>query len=366
MPNPIPVYEPSKLMDSELFWRDHQAFLQNRGYMLRPRYHPHWVPSWTGKRKKPIKFEDYRPVTRARKVLDATRTCDKMKVIIKRVKTNTEEIPIGSYFSSDLLRKDPRNHCVHILDVIPLPDNDDEALIVMPFLRPFYNPPFEFKTEYIEAAKQLLEGLMFMHEHNVSHMDACFLNIMMDTSQLIPRGFHFANQNTHDGVNRGKFEFKYRRDVAPVPYYFIDFGLSSRFPSSEKRDYFTGRVGQDRTVPEFSDTIAWDPYKVDIYQLGGVLARIESDYVGLDFLRPLVESMRQTDPSQRPDASEALEHFLKLIGTLSPDDLDTEVWRHIDLYMGEPNKWRRRPVTVLKPRPLKSLLNKLIGHLGKT
>ncbi|KIJ23929.1 hypothetical protein M422DRAFT_120389, partial [Sphaerobolus stellatus SS14] len=310
---------------SEIFWRDHQAFLQNRGYTLRPRYHPQWVPSWIGKRKKPFKCEDYLPS--ARKVLDAIRTSDKVKVIIKRVKTNTEEIPIGCYLSSDLLRKDPRNRSVHILDVIPLPDNDDEALIVMLFLRSFHQPPFEFKSEYVEAANQLLEGLVFMHKHNVSHMDAFLFNIMMDSSQLIPRGFHFANKNTHDGVTNGKFDFEDRRDVAPVSYYFIDFGLSSRFPSFEKRGNFTGRVGQDRTVPEFSDTIAWDPFKVDIYQLGSVFARIESDYIGLDFLHLLVESMRQTDPSQRPDASGALEHFRKLISTLSPDDLNTEVWR---------------------------------------
>lgn len=27
-------------------WRDRQRFLQSRGYILRPRYHPDWVPSW--------------------------------------------------------------------------------------------------------------------------------------------------------------------------------------------------------------------------------------------------------------------------------------------------------------------------------
>ena len=30
---------------SEYFWRDHQPWLQTQGYMLRPRYHPDWVPS---------------------------------------------------------------------------------------------------------------------------------------------------------------------------------------------------------------------------------------------------------------------------------------------------------------------------------
>lgn len=42
---------PRKLYDGELtsgeiWWRDHQVWLQERGYMLRPRYRPDWVPSW--------------------------------------------------------------------------------------------------------------------------------------------------------------------------------------------------------------------------------------------------------------------------------------------------------------------------------
>ena len=36
---------------SEIFWSDHQPWLQERGYMLRPRLRPGWVPSWKGTRK---------------------------------------------------------------------------------------------------------------------------------------------------------------------------------------------------------------------------------------------------------------------------------------------------------------------------
>ena len=39
----------AKLSIGEVWWRDHQAWLQERGYMLRPRYRPGWVPSWEGK-----------------------------------------------------------------------------------------------------------------------------------------------------------------------------------------------------------------------------------------------------------------------------------------------------------------------------
>lgn len=33
------------LTPGEVYWRDHQVWLEQKGYMLRPRYHPGWVSS---------------------------------------------------------------------------------------------------------------------------------------------------------------------------------------------------------------------------------------------------------------------------------------------------------------------------------
>lgn len=41
--DPIP---PEELDPREIWWRDHYNQLSNRGYLLRPRYSPQWVPSW--------------------------------------------------------------------------------------------------------------------------------------------------------------------------------------------------------------------------------------------------------------------------------------------------------------------------------
>ena len=38
-------------LSAEFFWRDHQPWLQEQGYMLRPRYHPDWKPSWERTKK---------------------------------------------------------------------------------------------------------------------------------------------------------------------------------------------------------------------------------------------------------------------------------------------------------------------------
>ncbi|HEV7737900.1 MAG TPA: hypothetical protein VGO47_11085 [Chlamydiales bacterium] len=107
---------------------------------------------------------------------------------------------------------------------------------------------------------------------------------MMDCSLLIPDGFHFSYPWSHDGKTFHRFLYHDRRDVGHVSYYFIDFGLSSQYPSFDKRGLISGRVGQDRTVPEFSDTKFFDPFQVDIYQLGGVFEEMEN--VSIPFHSP--------------------------------------------------------------------------------
>jgi hypothetical protein len=49
-----------KLDFSEIWWRDHQEWLDGRGYMLRPRYRPGWTPSWIIT-KKPSIFSEGAP-----------------------------------------------------------------------------------------------------------------------------------------------------------------------------------------------------------------------------------------------------------------------------------------------------------------
>ncbi|KIM88376.1 hypothetical protein PILCRDRAFT_255341 [Piloderma croceum F 1598] len=56
-------YDPH-ILSLEYFWVDHQPFLMSRGYRLRPRYDPKWVPSWKraegGKKILPLMCEDGR------------------------------------------------------------------------------------------------------------------------------------------------------------------------------------------------------------------------------------------------------------------------------------------------------------------
>lgn len=48
----------AQLDDYELSWIRRQPWLQSRGYMLRPRYRPGWIPSWKTTGARPINCED--------------------------------------------------------------------------------------------------------------------------------------------------------------------------------------------------------------------------------------------------------------------------------------------------------------------
>lgn len=49
---------PGALKPTEIFWRDHQQWLEGCGYLLRPRYSPGWSPSWLGTEKDWKRCED--------------------------------------------------------------------------------------------------------------------------------------------------------------------------------------------------------------------------------------------------------------------------------------------------------------------
>ncbi len=38
--------DPRVLFEQEILWRDRQKWLEEKGYMLSPRFRPGWVPSW--------------------------------------------------------------------------------------------------------------------------------------------------------------------------------------------------------------------------------------------------------------------------------------------------------------------------------
>jgi hypothetical protein len=67
---------------------------------------------------------------------------DVKQVMLKRVPVG-RELEITQLLSYPGTRREDRNHCVPLWDVIELPHAHDQKLMVMPFLRPFDKPRFQ-------------------------------------------------------------------------------------------------------------------------------------------------------------------------------------------------------------------------------
>ncbi|KAG9041186.1 hypothetical protein FS837_012635 [Tulasnella sp. UAMH 9824] len=285
---------PETLTEYELPWLARYEFLKERGYLLRPRYRPGWVASWkTDPSLRPIFCEDWTTINHIG-ILDAQRISDGLVVVLKEIDAKSTEGPITSFLSSESIKDDPRNHAVPVLDVLVDNLDDQKLLLVLPLLRRVNSPDFESVPEVLDLIQQTLEA---------GPGDCSFGNILMDARALFPVLWHPQSPvATPEG--RLITKARSRTEVGGVRYYFIDFGLSTR---GESRT--TGLMGNER-APELSNTVPYDPYRLDVYILGKVYQELLLDeFINVEFLQPLIDRMTASNPSDRPSAEEAYAIF---------------------------------------------------------
>ncbi|KAH8091415.1 kinase-like domain-containing protein [Cristinia sonorae] len=315
-----PKYDPTVLAPHEAFWRDHALWLKERGYQLRPRFQPGWVPSWLHGNSQDFlsMFED-RLVPMRGNIMDAVRISDGEMVAFKLISRDVHpyEVEISEFLNSEPLRSDPKNHCVPIIEVLEVPEQPNSFILVMPFLRFFDSPPFQTVGEVLEFLRQLFEGLQFMHHHHVAHRDCMGLNIMMDPRPMYPDMYHpDAWLLTRDLKHTAKY---HSRTARPVRYYLIDFGLSRKYDATNTSPMEWPIWGGDKTVPEFQESDdECNPFPTDIYYLGNMIREYffkKTDC--LRFLSPLVDDMVQADPTKRPTIDQVVERFDALLLSVS-------------------------------------------------
>ncbi|KAJ7589482.1 kinase-like domain-containing protein [Mycena floridula] len=297
----------------DFIWVDLQLILKDQGYKLRPRFQPVWQPSWLPGGKladnRWSECEDSLALCSYWGALDALRIKDKQKVVLKIVLDNTAELELSNYFSMPPIRDDPRNHCVQVLDIITFPGRRFK-IMVLPFLTPCDTPRMHCMPEVIDFIRQMLEGLEFMHQHNIAHGDITPLNIMMEGSKVVPSGSHFSSPHKY-ALESGllvRHKTKHRCRVGPVRYSFIDLGFSRRY-SVEEQAQELKRVVQVRVTPNVSEVggVPSNPFKSDIMRLGSVFKYMfSSEFCDLNDFNELFDKMTAKKPADRPTAAEAV------------------------------------------------------------
>ncbi|KAJ8463347.1 hypothetical protein ONZ51_g10315 [Trametes cubensis] len=340
---PMPAFA-GGLSEAEIWWRDHQRWLEERGYMLRPRYHPDWVPSWHkdgGSDRDYYLREDGRNIVRSC-VLDATRISDGVVVGLKQISQSLHpcEVCISLYLSTGPLASDPANHCVPIYEVLEVPDDHDIKIMVMPLLRDFSDPPFLTIGEAMEFFRQAFEvrlsSIPPQDTTLISVRDCGRMNIMMDPRPLYPNLYHFINTSQKRDLSGSAKH--YTRTRAPVKYYFIDFGISRKYNPANGPPRSCPILGGDKSVPEFKKSLdPCDPFPTDIYYLGNVIRIVFlqacTEYTGLEFMQPLVDDMVQEEPTMRPNMDQVAARFDDILGSTSNWTLRSRLPRKDEIWL---------------------------------
>ena len=152
-------------------------------------------------------------------------------------------------------------------------------------------------------------------------------SIMLEPSGMYPKGFHPVK------INRNR-DFKgkataYTRTLRPPRYYFIDFGLSRRYPTRDVTDI--PLRGGGKTAPGHQSQGRSNPFHTDVYSIGNLI-RVEfmrvrsqpdkptycfdlistslpSEISWFQFMEELIDAMTNEDPAQRPSIDEVIERF---------------------------------------------------------
>ncbi|KAJ7933846.1 kinase-like domain-containing protein, partial [Mycena leptocephala] len=310
-------------------WVKNQPFILSQGYKLRARYNPNWVPSCEGKPLDDGEYED----SISTPALDATRVSTGEKVVLKRVPAglgrDDAEFRIALLLSTEPLRSDPRNRTIPILGFFPVA-GENWAILVMPYCRRFDDPPFHCPAEFIEAMQQYLEGLQFMHDHNICHLDIAPKNLMMDETRVVPAGSHFIMSRTYTGFTH-LFRSNNRCAVGPVDYYYIDFGLSLYFPDGPATALTSGGLRNFGMIPELSGTEPYNPFKVDVFQLGLTMQTLINlcprTYAPLKNFAPVAAAMMNHNPQDRPAPAESLAQLNSIAALMSSPRRTTPMWK---------------------------------------
>jgi len=156
---------------------------------------------------------------------------------------------------------------------------------------------------------------------------------MMDADAMYPEGFHPIRVDYKPDYS-GWAPYV-SRSVAGARYYFVDFGISVRIPEDDRPKFVTGSMGRDQEPPELSDTVPYDPFKLDVFIIGNMLMReicdvrvlvlldflasltVSQQFSNVDFLRELAVRMSDAIPGQRPTAANALFQWSQIKETIS-------------------------------------------------
>ncbi|OSD00622.1 hypothetical protein PYCCODRAFT_1469275 [Trametes coccinea BRFM310] len=161
-------------------------------------------------------------------------------VVVKVLDLNREELQIYERLIPDLAV--PENH------IVPCEiDRLDHPLLIMPTLRNMFINVHTNHTPHstlLHMFHDLVEGIEYLHRHNIAHMDICYDNAMIAMPQ----------------------DVAIHPELTPGRVYLIDFDSARQF---KLRPGVQPAITLPETQADAPDGLTYfDPYSWDVYCLG--------------------------------------------------------------------------------------------------
>ncbi|KAJ3903927.1 kinase-like domain-containing protein [Lentinula edodes] len=275
------------------YWSQYRSILKHRGFHLETVRDVQDYYTFIGMPKRAERLKEleedilYPDAGLPDNLFRGIRIVDGTKVMVKAVHRESRELDIIRFLSSPAMRRQPMNHCIPVLDLIDVPE-DDIAFIVMEQWSSHLvinDAPCCLQL-FLSAVRQCIEHCLFMHMHQIAHLDISIRNVLTD--------------------HRGH-------------YAYIDFELSRRFDASDAR--VSGRRGTE-LPPECGHEAFYDPYKVDVWALAILILRAcKLTGFCIPELIELVKPMLYDDPAQRPSMELIMHAFNHMTSSISPQRL---------------------------------------------
>ncbi|KII88468.1 hypothetical protein PLICRDRAFT_41629 [Plicaturopsis crispa FD-325 SS-3] len=211
-----------------------------------------------------------------------SRIQDGMRVVIKAVRLRSRELDVVRFLSTPPIRHEPMNHCIPVLDVIEIPEDDLGIIVMEEWSAPLMADTPCCMRLFLGCLQQIIEHIAFMHQNMIAHLDLSLVNILTDGQG------HYAT---------------------------IDYELSRRF-----HDALDPRIHGGRSTempPEFERGECCDPFKVDIWTLAVLILRVmKLQGLCLPELIRLTGPMLAEDAKTRPTAAQVLDAFNRIVSTM--------------------------------------------------
>ncbi|KAK0244052.1 hypothetical protein EDD85DRAFT_1017805 [Armillaria nabsnona] len=336
---------------SEAFWCDHSVWLNE--WLRATAALSTWMDFMMDKYKQApvsIRGQSLAIRTHARIIdhvfMDAKDTSTGQIVAMKiiRHEDNPDELAIATFLTSEEKSSDHRNHCVPILRILSVPDEEGHVIIVMPYLCLVTIPSSKPSVKGFGSSERCFRDSNSFG-NDVVHRDGGFTNIMMDATSM------YGPDIVRD-IDHGLSD---PRDTTSLILVFrFTINLTTCRPLCARMKEGTSRF------PNFSSMsqIERSEHRSMIHSLStstilgihsGFFAQVEADYElgeeglcgmeGFEFMEPLIAAMTEPDPLKRIKIKEAIRRFARIEKGLSAIALRSRVAYNTDFTIFRPFKY---------------------------